>query len=203
MKNTLVILGHPNADSYCAALSAAYADETRQVGHACEVLRLGDLSFDPILRWNGKDTQTQEADLIKAKEMITRAQHIVFVYPIWWGTMPALLKGFIDRVFLPGFAFKFHEKGSGWDKLLSGRTSELIITMDTPIWVYSLIMRGLGHRQMKHRILEFCGIKVKDITLLGPIRSSDAPKRSAWLDIVRQKARNLGSDYQKIDRARH
>jgi putative NADPH-quinone reductase len=110
----------------------------------------------------------------------------VFVYPNWWSTYPALLKGFIDRVFLPNFAFKYHEKGPFWDKLLKGKTAQLIVTMDTPSWYYWLINRRPGHNSMKIGILEFSGVKPVKINSYGPIKSSDDKKRKQWLQEVEE-----------------
>jgi putative NADPH-quinone reductase len=102
--------------------------------------------------------------------------------------MPALMKGFFDRVFLPGFAFKY--RGSSLpDKLLSGRTAQLMVTMDTPPWFYRWIYRMPGHNQMKRSILEFCGIKVLKISEFGPVKGSNQKQREKWI----AKAKELGS----------
>ena len=104
-KRVLVILGHPANDSFCAALVDSYVEGARETQAEIKVLRLGELDFNPILQ--GYKTSTPlEPDLVAAQQAITWAEHLVFVYPIWWGAMPALLKGFIDRTFLPSFAFK-------------------------------------------------------------------------------------------------
>ena len=147
-------------------------------------MKLGDLKFDPIL-WKGyKTIQELEPDLVKAGELIQWANHIVFVYPNWWGTMPALMKGFFDRVFLPGFAFKYRDNSAFWDKLLSGRTAHLIVTMDTPPWYYRWIYRRPGHNEMKRTILGFCGIKVVKITEIAIVRNSLPKKRDKWISMV-------------------
>ena len=80
--------------------------------------------------------QPLEPDLLDAQASITWAQHLVWVYPIWWGGLPALLKGFLDRIFLPGFAFKYRPNSALWDRLLTGRSAELLVTMDSPPWYY-------------------------------------------------------------------
>ncbi|WP_276319577.1 NAD(P)H-dependent oxidoreductase [Crenobacter cavernae] len=105
----------------------------------------------------------------------------MFVYPIWWGAMPALLKGFIDRVFLPGFAFKYRDGSVLWDKLLAGRSAHLLTTMDTPPWYFRWIYRMPGHNQMKRTILEFCGIRPVAVSSFGPVRGAAEPKRQKWL----------------------
>ena len=185
-KNILVILGHPDSESLCAALLKAYTDGAKTTGADICVLRLGELKFDPVL-WKGYNRiQELEPDLVKATDLIEWSSHIVFVYPNWWGAMPALMKGFFDRVFLPGFAFKYRDDSPFWDKLLFGRTAHLIVTMDTPPWYYRWIYRRPGHNQMKRTILEFCGIKVVNITEFGIVRDSLPKKREKWISMAKQ-----------------
>jgi NAD(P)H dehydrogenase (quinone) len=184
-KRVLVILGHPATNSFCGALADSYSEGANAAGNEVQFISLGSLSFDPILH-NGYNTiQELELDLVAAKEAITWAQHIVFVYPIWWGAMPALLKGFIDRIFLPGFAFKYREGSQFWDRLLSGRSAHLLVTMDTPPWYFRWIYRMPGHNQMKRTILEFSGIKPVTISSFGSIKGSNLQKRKKWLAQVK------------------
>jgi len=179
-KNILVILGHPDTDSFCGSLARAYID-TARIGAEVRELQLGELKFDPIL-WKGyKKIQKLEPDLKKAQEFILWSNHIVFIYPNWWGTIPALMKGFFDRVFLPGFAFNYRENSILWDKLLSGRTAHLLVTMDTPSWYYRWVYHRPGHNEMKRSILGFCGIKVVKITEFGPIKGSSRQQRNKWI----------------------
>ena len=118
-KRILVILGHPAQDSLCGALAQAYVKGAEAAGHEVRSLALGSLRFDPILREGYNCIQPLEPDLLAAQEAITWAQHLVFVYPIWWGSIPALLKGFFDRVLLPGFAFRFRKDSLMADGLLT------------------------------------------------------------------------------------
>jgi putative NADPH-quinone reductase len=99
--------------------------------------------------------------------------------------MPALLKGFLDRVFLPGFAFQYREGSRFWDRLLSGRSAHLFVTMDTPPWYYRLFYRMPGHNQMKRTILEFSGIKPVGIASFGPVRGSSQQQREKWLGLAK------------------
>lgn len=100
--------------------------------------------------------------------------------------MPALLKGFIDRTFLPGFAFRYHEKGPYWDKLLKGLSGRIIITMDTPIWYNWLVYRNANVNAMAVATLGFCGIGPVRTNLLSSLKSSTPAKRTRWLALVRQ-----------------
>lgn len=180
-KKILVILGHPAKTSFCGALAESYVTGAKESGHEVRLLELGALKFDPILHEGYTKIQELEPDLVEAREAITWAQHLVFVYPVWWGTMPALLKGFLDRVFLPGFAFKYRSGSQFWDRLLAGRSAHILVTMDTPPWYFRLVYRMPGHNQMKRTVLEFCGIKPVKITSIGPIRNSTVKSRERWL----------------------
>jgi len=184
-KRILVILGHPDSDSLCSAIAASCVVGAREAGNEVKLISLGDLSFDPVLHKGYARIQELEPDLVAAQEAITWSQHIVFVYPTWWGGMPALLKGFLDRVFLPGFAFQYREGSRFWDRLLSGRSAHLFVTMDTPPWYYRLVYRMPGHNQMKRTILEFSGIKPVGITSFGPVRGSSQQQREKWLGLAK------------------
>ncbi len=108
-KRILVILGHPSSNSFCAALAERYTQSAMRAGHEVRPLFLGSMDFDPVLREGYQQVQPLEADLRNAQADILWAELLVLVYPIWWGGVPALLKGFFDRVFLPGFAFKYRQ----------------------------------------------------------------------------------------------
>ncbi|QMV40684.1 NAD(P)H-dependent oxidoreductase [Cohnella cholangitidis] len=188
--NILIITGHPDSQSYCAALSDAYrkgAAENDKV--QVREIDLGKIEFDPNLQFGYRQRTELEEDLKQAQELIRWADHLVFVYPTWWGSMPAILKGFIDRIFLPGFAFKYRDNSSLWDKLLKGKTAHLIVTSDTPSWYNKFIYRSAGHSVMKRNILHFCGIAPVRITEVGPVKPSSEQQRAKWLD----KVKRLGS----------
>ena len=187
-KNIVVILGHPDSRSFCKALADTYIASAKASGHEVRFFPLGALSFDPVLRQGYRSEQTMEPDLVSVQDAIRWAQHVVLVYPIWWGAMPALLKGMIDRVFLPGFAFRYRKDSQFWDRLLAGRSAHVITTMDTPPWYYRLIYRMPSHHQIKKTILEFSGIKPVQITSLGPMRYATSERREQWLQRVARYA---------------
>ncbi|CAM3638060.1 NAD(P)H-dependent oxidoreductase [Paracidovorax anthurii] len=183
-----VILGHPDSSSFCGALAERYAAAARAAGHEVRLLKLGDMDFDPILRHGYQRVQPLEPDLQEVSDAILWARHLVFVYPIWWGSIPALLKGMLDRVLLPGYAFRMRKDSPWWDKLLAGRSADLIVTMDTPPWYYRLIYSMPGHHQMKKTILEYCGVKPVRITALGPVRYAPEQRRGRWLQRIERLA---------------
>jgi putative NADPH-quinone reductase len=187
-KRILLILGTPKKDSLCHALAEAYSHGARSKGHVVRQLKLGEMQFDPILRDGYEQSQSLEPDLLEAQRLIHWAEHLVFVYPVWWGGIPALLKGFFDRVFLPGFAFKYRNRSQLWDKLLSGRSADLLVTMDTPPWYFRWIYGAPAHRQMVRTILGFCGIRTRRLSEFAPVRPASEEQRQSWL----RKAEALG-----------
>jgi NAD(P)H dehydrogenase (quinone) len=187
MKRVLSILGHPRQDSFCGALCDAYLDGAKAAGAQVRFIALSDLRFDlgkPV-RFGDGDT---EPDLVMVQESLQWADHISLVYPIWWGASPGQLRILLERVLLPGFAFKYHDRGLGWDRLLEGRTGELLVTMDTPPFVYRWVYGAAGDRIMASRTLGFCGIRTVRATHFGPVRKSTPDLRRNWLI----KARVLG-----------
>lgn len=188
-KNVLIILGHSVQNSFGSAIAARYQTEAQSAGHSVQTIELAHLSFDPILHQGYKGSQALEPGLQQAQSQIKWANEIVLVFPIWWGGMPALLKGFLDRTLLPGFAFKYEPTGKGLEALLKGRTARVIMTMDTPRWIDRWIYGSPVIRQLRMPILRFCGIKLTHTLYLAPIIKSTASQREAWLDKVAQLAK--------------
>ena len=125
-----------------------------------------------------------EPDLIKAWEIIQWADHLVWVHPVWWGGLPAITKGFIDRLFLPGLAFKYRENSVWWDKFLTGKTAHIITTLDQPSWYYRILYGRPSINQLKKSTLEFCGIKPVKVTYIGIIKNSKEEQRKKWIEKV-------------------
>lgn len=190
-KKVLVVLGHPSNESYSAALAEAYAQSAIQAGHTVRMLRLADLKFDAILRTSNPHHQTLEPDLLAAQESITWANHIAWVFPVWWGGVPALLKGFLDRTFLSGWAYKFNQGSPYPEPLLKGRTAHLVVPLDTPPWYYRWVYRMPAVHQMNKTTLEFCGVRSVKTLLVGPIIHSTLEQRAAWLNSARELAKSV------------
>ncbi|OFX89161.1 MAG: NADPH:quinone reductase [Bacteroidetes bacterium GWF2_33_16] len=189
MKKILIINANPDKDSMCAMFAESYKKGAKLAGAECKLVNLIDLQFDPVLHFGYRKRTELEPDLVQVQKDIVEANHLVFVYPTWWSTYPALLKGFIDRVFLPKFAFKYRENSLLWDKLLTGKSARLIVTMDTPKWYYWLVYKSPGHNSLKKGILEFCGIKPVKISAFGPVKTSDEAKRQKWITKVEELGR--------------
>lgn len=187
----LVIRLHAAEGSLGSALAHAYALEARTHGHDVREIALDALRFDPLLRQGYRHVQALEADLAEAQALIHWARHLAFVFPVWWGGVPALLKGFLDRVLLPGFAFRYEQGMRFPVQLLKGRSADLVATMDTPPWYYHWVQRAPGLHQMRRTTLAFCGIRPVRTLSLGPVLGSHEMQRQAWLERTRALARGI------------
>jgi len=191
-RSILILLGHPDRDSLCGALAHNYAIAAGAAGHRVRLIALGELAFDPVLHHGYHQVQPLEPGLEDAAEAIRACDHLVLVYPTWWGGMPALLKGFFDRVLLPGFAFRYRRDSLWWDRLLAGRSARVITTLDTPPWYYRWIYRDPGIAQVRATILEFCGIRPVRVSRLGVVRNSTPAQRERWLALASELGSRAG-----------
>lgn len=188
----LLILGHPRNDSFGAALFEAYRTGMEQAGVMYRAVRLADVTFDPHVTQPSPADQPLEPDLNEVQRLIGWAHHLIFVYPNWWGTCPALMKGFLDRVLTPGFAFRFRPDGS-WEKLLGGKTAELAVTMDTPPWVYRWVYGAPGHKAMARATLGFCGVRTVRVRTYGIVERSSPEQRQRWLAVAQARGEALAA----------
>lgn len=190
-RKVLIILAHPRKNSLCAALAAAYRRGAIAVGAELRELLLADMRFDPLVRTPRPEEQALEDDLKAAQEAILWAEHLVLVYPTWWGTYPAQLKGFIDRVFVSGFAFRYRQDSPWWDRLLAGRSGHIITTMDAPPLYDRLVNRWPGINGLRRAVLHFCGVKPVRVAAFGPVRGSSQARRDTWIRRAEALGRRL------------
>jgi len=186
MKKIVIINGHPNKDSFNFGVAEAYRRGALEAGTEGKKIVIRDLNFNPNLQFGYQKRMELEPDLLKAWEMIQWADHLVWIHPVWWGGFPALMKGFIDRLFLPGMAYKYRENSVWWDKLLKGKTAHIITTLDQPGWYYRLFFGRPSVNQLKKSVLEYCGVKPVKLTYIGIIRNSKDEQRSQWLKTVKE-----------------
>jgi putative NADPH-quinone reductase len=182
----VIIEGHPDPDPhrFCRALAAAYAEGAEAAGHEVRRVDLASLDF-PLLRTQEDFLHgTVPPTLEQARDAIVWAQHLVFVFPLWLGTMPALLKAFLEQVMRPGVAFAYREKGLP-EKLLKGRSARIVVTMGMPAFFYRWWFLGHGLRGMRRNILKFVGLAPVRETLFGMIEGTGEKKRRRWLEQMR------------------
>ncbi|KIX19877.1 NAD(P)H dehydrogenase [Flavobacterium sp. 316] len=184
MKEILIINGHPNKESYNFSLAEAYKKGAKTTNANIEQINICDLQFNPNLEFGYQKRTELEPDLLNAIEKIKKANHIVWVFPMWWYGYPALMKGFIDRTFLPGIAYEYLENKALPKKLFKGKTARIIITTDTPRWYDYLFMKSPALNQLKRGTLQFCGINPVKTTYISIIKNSTISFREKWLSKV-------------------
>lgn len=187
-KRIFIWVAHPKADSLCKGMADAYQDGVEASGSEVRRMDLCNMTFDLNTDGYGADAPPLEPDLIAWQEAIAWADHILIVHPCWWGTMPTKAKSVIDRALTPGFAYKYHRRGLAWDRLLTGKTADVVITSDTPPLVDTLIYWRPGRRVLRNQILGFCGVKTRRAVQFGSVKTASPEKIGRWVT----EARNLG-----------
>lgn len=181
MKKILIINGHPDKESFSFALSESYQKGAEKSNAVIEVINIRELDFNPNLQFGYRKRTALEPDLLDAQVKLKWADHIVWIYPVWWSSVPAIMKGFLDRILLPGFAFNKRENSLFSDGYFTGKTARIICTLDQPAWYYKWIYGSPSHNAIKKGTLNFIGVKKVRITTIGPIRLSKEEFRAKWL----------------------
>ena len=188
-KKILVINGHPYEKSYVSALFETFVNHLNTERFKIRTIELGKMDFDPVLRYGYSQRMTADRDILLSQEWLKWADHIVFFYPIWWTSMPALLKGWLDRVLTPGFAYNMN--GFKTIKHLKGRTAQLFLTADGPA-LYQRLIPNSPIRLMRKHILGLCGIRVDKSDILGMVTLPHREQsRKKFIDKVAKSASEL------------
>ena len=178
-----IVQGHPDAAGghFVHALAEAYELSAREAGHEVRRIDVARLEF-PLLRnaqeWEGKSVPQA---VVAAQQALAWAGHLVILYPLWLGSMPARLKAFFEQVLRPGFAFAA-ARGKGLPKkLLKGKSARIVVTMGMPALFYRFVYRAHSLKSLEHNILAFCGIAPVRATLVGMVEGMSPARRNAWL----------------------
>ena len=185
----LYINGHPDPESFHSAIRDAYLAGIDPTRHEVRVLNLGEQSFDPVLRFGYRQRMDADPEIEEAQRLVQWADHLVSAFPVWWGDAPALLKGWIERVFTPGFAYSF--AGASIGHLLKGRSAELIVTQRglRPLaWIFGNHQLGIFRRNL----FGLTGIRLRGVLSLGGIglipRTDSPDRRARFLVRVRRSS---------------
>jgi putative NADPH-quinone reductase len=193
-KRVLLIQGHPDlaAGHLCRGLEEAYAEGAREEGHALRRIDIGALDF-PLLRSQHEwEHGLLPPGLQQSQADILWAEHLVFFFPLWLGDMPALVKGFLEQVARPGFAFSSEGKDSKnpfGKKGLKGRSARLVVTMGMPAFVYRLYFRAHSVKSLRRNVLGFVGVKPVGDTLIGMTGKLTPRQAARWLDRLKALGR--------------
>lgn len=182
-KKILVLLANTDPETFSGSLADSYQRGATEADHEVQRVNIGDMHFDPILHKGYKEIQALEPDLLDLQEKFRWADHIVIIYPNWWCTMPAILKGLFDRFWIPGFAFNFNKETKRLDKHLKGKTARVIIVAGTHSPFKTWWKFGDYTNEIQYGILEFAGIKTQ-ISAFGPCEKVGQPCREKWLQQV-------------------
>lgn len=208
-RRLLVIIGTPLPDTLTHALAESYAASARARGAQVRTI---DLAHDPIPdhprtrdqlrapRAGRTDDLPLDPEVARYLEDLFWADHIAIFHPQWWGTVPAALKAFIDRVFLSNATFRYRERSALSDRLLAGRTARIVMTMDSPRFWNRLVYRGAAEASLSRATLGYCGVRTVGITRFTPVRFSDDAARRGWIERV---ARHGRADAASARRAGH
>jgi len=183
VKRITIIEGHPDSSKvhFGHALVEAYAKGANEAGHEVKRLSVAELDL-PFLRSKEEwEADTSSQPIRQSQDAIAWADHLVVVYPMWHGTMPALLKAFFEQVFRPGFAMSKDESGKMWKKQLTGKTARIIVTMGMPALFYRWYFRAHSLKSLERNILAFCGIGPIKSTLIGMVENFDDNKIKQWM----------------------
>jgi len=181
-KRIVIIQGHPDSSKshYCHALAEAYASGAEEAGHEVRTIRVADVDFPLLHTYEEFYEQDAPSVIQPCQDDVRWADHIVIVYPLWMGDMPALLKGFFEQLFRPGLAMQANEDGKSFTKLLKGKSARIIVTMGMPAFFYRWYFRAHSLKSLEQNILKFSGIKPVRESLIGLVESNER-HRQRWL----------------------
>jgi putative NADPH-quinone reductase len=186
-RNIAIVQGHPDPskERFGRALQAAYEEGARNGGHEVRVIDVATLDFPMLHTKDDWERGAPPPAIREAQATLRWADHIVFFYPLWAGSMPALLKGFIEQAFRPGFAMD-PAGGLLAARPLRGRSARIVVTMGMPAFVYRWFFRAHSLKSLQRNILGFCGIAPIKVSLVGRVDEPDASARKHWLGKMRE-----------------
>lgn len=169
-RNILILNGHPDAAStgLCHALASAYEDGARSAGHVVRRLDVAKLDFGLLHSQAAFEKDAPPPAIMAAQESIRWSNHLVVIFPLWLGDMPAVLKAFFEQALRPGFAFTYRPSGFPIQHL-AGRSARIIVTMGMPALVYRWYFRAHGLKNLKRNVLKFVGFAPVRDTLVGRV----------------------------------
>jgi len=182
-KRIVILQGHPDprGGHLCHALADSYARGARLAGHSVAEVPIAELDFPLLRNKEAFESRDLPLSLHPARDALIATQHVVLIFPLWLGTMPAVLKAFLEQMMRPGIAFEYQARGLP-KKLLAGRSVHIIVTIGMPAWIYRFYYCAHGVRGLKRNILSFVGLGPIRTTMIGSVEAISDEKRRKWLD---------------------
>ena len=188
MKKIVVINGHPYKESFNSVIAQTYIESAVTSGAEVRYIAIGELDFNPNLQFGYRQRMELEPDLLMALADIQWSEHQVWIHPLWWLGMPAIMKGFFDRAFLPGITFKT-VKGEVTKGLLEGKTARIITTAgDLSLDIYEQTYKSSGLVQLQNGILEYCGVSSLQSSFIGPLYELSEEERKEFIEKIKKMA---------------
>lgn len=181
MTKIAIVVGSPMHGSYCEALGEAYLRGAESAGHEAKLLLLSRMKFEPVLREGYRREQPLEPDLVAARQALQTSDHWALIFPLWCGDMPAIMKGFIERVLQPDLLTIQASGGKANWKIFKGKSARVIMTMGMPGWFYRWYYGGHALKLLTRNILHFTGIAPVHATIHGMIEGVSDDTRKEWL----------------------
>jgi len=189
MARIAIVVGHALTGTYCEALAEAYRRGAVAAGHQTVLINTATMAFDPVLRGGYRELQPLEPDLVSARDVIIAADHLVLVFPLWLGTLPAIFKGFLERVIQPDI-FEPAKTGhfvTPW----KGKSVRIVMTMGMPGFIYRWYYGAHALKMLKRNILAFLGAGPIRSTILGSVGAASPERRARWLDDMEALGRRV------------
>ncbi|ODS73155.1 MAG: NADPH:quinone reductase [Cytophagaceae bacterium SCN 52-12] len=183
---TVIVFNHPYEGSFCNAILSAVTAGLQKGNHEVDLMHLDNDGFNPVMSKADLKAfvahQPADPQVIGYNERLKKADHLVFIFPIWWDIMPAMTKGFIDRVLFPGVVYDHHPRGFGLVPLLKNLESITIITtMNKPGIMYSLLIGNLIRKVMLKSVFKTMGYKNLSWISFTSVKSVSQERRRKWL----------------------
>jgi NAD(P)H dehydrogenase (quinone) len=180
MARIAIIVGHARKGTYCEALGGAYSRGAQAGGHDAKLFVTSKMAFDPVLHEGFAQVQPLEPDLEAAHDAMFAADHLVLIFPLWLGTLPAILKGFLERVLQPDLVEP--AKQGKFVKLLKGKSARVIVTMGMPGIIYRWWFGAHAVKMLKRNILGFIGVSPVRTVIYGNVEGVGSEGRKRWLE---------------------
>lgn len=183
---TVIVFNHPYEGSYCNAILNAVTNGLQKSNCEIDLMHLDNDGFNPVMSKADLKAFLKhkpiDRQVIDYNERLKKADHLIFIFPIWWDLMPATTKGFVDRVLSPGVVYNHHPRGFGLVPLLINLKSVTIITtMNKPKIMYSLLIGNIIRKAMLRSVFKTMGYKNLNWISFTSVKSVSQEKRVKWL----------------------